>query len=269
MSTNRLGRVENFDQFWRQNHLSSSNSRVELEGTQEPDSVEALEEISGYPYDGQDQYQGELKFHFSDWKERDQIEEGEYEYRAESGLLLLQLESERVDPEQIIQTLNDQLGGSTSIKDSISVKREALWKFFEEADQYDELTVTGPEGRFDFTTFKQVASRISPSDLDDFESLEALEDNPNVHDPEAVWDVKPLLEKTDLDREINSIEDLGIEPAKYFIERGVVHFEFRDELVSVTYDRGNLRINDDASETGREYVTQLFEKEVVYPSYGR
>jgi len=269
MSTNRLGRVENLDQFWHQTHLKSSESRVDLKIPEEPETVESLDEISEYPYDGQDRYSGTLEFHFTDWQGNSRTEDGEYEYRSESGLFLLQLDSGRVDPEDILETLNQQFGNSGKIKDSISVKREALWSFFEEADQYDTLTLTGPEGRFDFTTLKQVAHRVSHDDIANYNSIEDLELSAEIQEPEKVQDVLPLLNKVDLHGDIESINDLGVDPAKYFIERSEVHFEFRDELVSVTYDRGNLRINDDATQLSREYVTQLFEQKVVYPSYGR
>jgi len=269
MSTNRLGRAENLDQFWHQNPLNSSDTGVDLKIPEEPDPVESLDEISEYPYDGQDRYCGDLEFHFTDWQGNPRIEEGEYEYRSESGLFLLQLDSGRVDPEEIIQTLNQQFGSSGNIKDSISVKRGALWSFFEYADQYDMLTLTGPEGRFDFTTLKQVAHRVSRDDIKHYNSIEDLELSPEIQEPKAVKDVLPLLDKVDLHGEIESVNDLGVDPAKYFIERAEVHFKFREELVSVTYDRGNLRINEDASQLSREYVTQLFEQKVVYPSYGR
>lgn len=269
MSTNRLGRAENLDEFWRESHPYSSETRVDLEVPDEPDTVEALDAISDYPYEGQRRYRGSFEYHFTDWQGNSQTETGEYEYRAESGLFLLTLTTQRVEAKDVLDVLNEQLGSSNKIKDSISVKREALWSFFEEASQYDKLTLTGPEGRFNFNTLKHVAHRMSAEDLPKFRSMSEEEAQQKFEDPEEVKSVLPLLEKIDLEEDFQSLDDLGIEPARYFIERAEVHFEYQDELVTTTYDRGNLKINEGCSENAREFVIQLFEQKVVFPSHGR
>lgn len=139
MSTSRLGRAKNLDRFWRQSRLNNSETKVELEIPENPDHVHSLAEIPEYPFEGQDRYCGRFRFHFTDWQDEPRTEEGEYEYRAESRLFMLNLGSERVPANDILQAINDQLGHSAEIKDSISVKRQPLWTFFGHADQYDSL----------------------------------------------------------------------------------------------------------------------------------
>lgn len=269
MSTNRLGRARNLDQFWRQSHLSSSEAQVELEIPERPSHVDSFADVPEYPFEGQDRYRGWFKFRFRDWQGKERTEEGEYEYRDESRLFILSPKSERVPAKDILQAINEQLDNTAKIQDSISVKRKPLWDFFGNADQYDSLVLTGPKGRFDFTTLKHVAHRLDADELANLKTLSEAEVQNRVKEPEKVKAVIPLLDDINLSSEIRSLDDLGIDPSRYLIERGEVKFEYQDELVSITYDRGDLSFNDEVSEDGREYVVQLFERDVVYPSYGR
>lgn len=274
MSTKRLGRIEDFDKFRRQTYLNNSESSVDLKNTDQT-PVRDHSEVEDYPYDGQDIYSGDLIYNFTDWKGESRTEPASFEYRSQSGLFLLTLDSERVDPDEILRTLDDQFGDSDGMKTSISVKRETLWNFFEKADQYDSLILTGSEGRFDFTTLKSAADHLSNEDIKSDTTLAEANLSDQFENPEEFKQVLPMLKKIDLSSNISSLGDLGVRREQYFIERAEVYFEVTDdsddatEVVSVTYDRGNLQISDDASYNGREYVTQLFEKEVVYPSYGR
>ena len=269
MSTSRLRRAKNLDQFRRQSHLKSSEAKIELEIPKQPEQIRSLAEIPEYPFEDQERYAGQFEFHFSDWQNELRTEKGEYEYRAGSRLFLLKLKSERVPANDILDAINDQLTSSAKIQGSISVKRQSLWNFFSYADQYDSLILTGPKGRFDFTTLKHVAHRLSPDDLPEIESMSTTQVQNHVQEPEKVRDIMPLLRDINLSKEINSIDDLEIDQSRYLIEEAEVRFRYQDELVSIRYDRGDLTFNDGVSEDGREYVVQLFEREVVYPSYGR
>ncbi|MCF2239401.1 hypothetical protein PNP85_06680 [Halobacterium salinarum] len=274
MSTKRLGRIENFDKFRRQTHLSTSESSVDLDDIEQR-TVTGHREIEDYPYEDQNVYSGDLIYNFTDWKGENRAQSASFEYRSQSGLFLLTLENGRVDPDVVLRDLDDQFEGSNGLKRSISVKREALWNFFERADQYDSLTLTGSEGRFDFTNLKRVANSLSNDDIDPDDALLDPSLRDQFDEPEQFEQILPMLEKIDLSGEIRSLRDLGIRREQYIIERAEVYFELTDngnpgtEVVSVTYDRGNMQIGDDAPDDGRRYVKQLFEKEVVYPSYGR
>lgn len=269
MSTNRLGRAKNIDEFWRQSHLSNSETKVELEIPEQPQQIHSFDKVPEYPFEGQKRYCGKFEFHFSDWQGKQRTEDGEYEYRDGSRLFLLKLNSERIPAKEILQAINDQLGNSGKIQDSISVKRQPLWNFFSHANQYDSLILTGPKGRFDFSTLKHVAHRLEPGELSELKTLSEAELKSKIKEPEKVKDIFPLLKDIDFSNGVKSIEDLGLDSSRYLIERAEVKFEYREELVSISYDRGDLTFNDEVSEDGKEYVVQLFEREVVYPSYGR
>lgn len=266
MSTNRLGRTENFDQLWSRSHRYSSETKVEIHEP-EREQIEGLPEVENYPYSGQESLRGTFDYHYTDWSGENRQREGEYEYRTGSGLLLINIQPRFIKAEDVISEI-DSLLEESDIDSSLSVKRRPLWNFFERADQYRRLVISGPNGTFDFTTLKHVANSISPSELDELERISESEAEKRFKEPAEVKRVIPILREIDLDAEIESFEDLGLDPRQYIINQADVAFQYQDETITVKYDRGELDIDNSATKQGREFVIELFEKDVIYPSYG-
>lgn len=279
MSVDSLGRAEDLDELFRQSNPRRSDTGVEFDLPEDPGHIYPSDKIDEYPYSGQRRYYGQFTYYFTDWKGRDQDETGQFEYRAESGLFLISMESERIDARDIIEEINSQMPEKSEIRGSLSVRRKPLWDFFDEADQYDELVISGPEGKFDFRTLKHAAQRMGPDDLRELKQMDEAKAQQRQGEADKIETIIPLLDRTDLTTEISSLNDLGIDRTKYFIERADVGFEYDSELVEVRYDRGELNIPEpttkdvDTEEETRidclEYVVQLFETKVVYPSYGK
>lgn len=266
MSTNRLGGGKNLDRFWTGHLPTDKNTRVHLE---EPEKKEVpdLEEVSDYPYARQSRYRGTFEFHFEDWKGRTQSKKGDYEYRTGSGLFIVDTKSDYPSPEEVIDELNEIL--PASITESLSVDRQSLWDFFDNANQYDQLVLIGPAGRFEYRVLRDVATTLRDEGIESPESLTRNEAESLFDDVDAAESVIPVLEDLEIPELIEGPEDLGIERDDYAIEKANVAFKFKEDLVGVSYTRGDLRIHEDASDEQEEYVIQLFERDVIYPSYGR
>lgn len=266
MSTNRLGTGERLNRFWSGRLPNAPNGKVRLEQP-DSDSVPDLDEIPEYPYKGQDRFTGEFEFYYEDWKGNEQSKKGEYQYRAGSGLFIVDTSADFPTPEDVIEELNQLF--QKEITESLSVRREALWDFFENASKYDELVILGPAGRFEYRTLRDVASALRDNNIRNPETLTRDQAEEVFSNAEEAQSLIPLLRDVDIPDEIEDPADLGITRDEYTIERADVAFGFRDDLVGVEYNRGDLRIKDDASSIEEEFVIQLFERDVVYPSYGK
>ncbi|WP_143420498.1 hypothetical protein [Halorubrum sp. Ib24] len=110
--------------------------------------------------------------------------------------------------------------------------------------------------------------------------LEITDNSPkiyhNLHAPEdSLWDFllasDRVVDITVLDggREASyrEVEDIPTQDVigEYSIESASVGFQYEEESILVTYQNGNLQIESD-HERAREYIVELFEREVLGPN---
>lgn len=263
MSVNRLGHAKGLDRFWSESLLNQSETRVDIT-SEEADNVHAVPDIEDYPYEGQRKLTGDFTY-VIDGIGGDTFErEGKYEYRLASGVFLVNTVADEPKAEEVFSEINKRLDKDAGIEKAISLDRDAIWNFIEGAEQKTSITFTGRYGRFEYRVLKNVLKEMEREGVSD---PEMLDDPHEIADIDKVHAVYPVIEAMDDITPIESLSDFPLDRSECIIEEAKVAFRGADQLVTVNYSRGKLDIEPE-DDRGREYVLQLFEKEVIHPTYG-
>lgn len=254
MSTNRLGRAEDLDEHWTEQLLDES-PELELVGEIERSTAEPL--ISNYPYSRQLILTGRFEYEMQGRHEARVAYNGSFEYRADSGVFLIDSTTDRVEPRDIFKELNEYLSRKRKLKDALSLDREALWEFIESADLIEELRLKGPEGEYDAVDLLDVVNSDSP--------LQTL-DNMEFEDEYSEKALRSMVKKLNPSADSPSLYDLDIDLYKTTIGKVTATFWYEGYTSTVTFRRGILSITGESSDA-REYLIQKFERDVLYPSY--
>ena len=171
-----------------------------------------------YPFDGQSAYSGVIEYSEDAMWGSGRNVELEFEFRDQSNLFILDTEVDLPSVESVIQKLNALSSDDVKIYRSLTVHRERLWEFLQNADKIIDLTLIGDQG-----------TEVS------FEELGS-----GLNDPK-------------------------LELEQYPIESATVVFSYKGEQILTRYTDGTLSVHSDVSE-GREYLVQLFERDVIAES---
>lgn len=236
MSIQSLRSTDASNGHWRDILSSLSHERITLTEIRERNADTLIDD---YPFDGQLILYGNLEYEEEYEEDVDpryrRTVEGSFEFRTQSEMFILRMDTDMPRPDTIIRDLNAMLAQELKIYHNLFVNSECLWDFFNQASEILELTVL-IEGRehsldeaFDFR-------------LDDTEvTLAELED---LHGGE--------VEGVSIDEIVGS----------YPVQRAKVVFEYDGSSFIVKYTEGSLSIRN-ASEEHNEYVIQLFERDVL------
>jgi|AntDeeMinimDraft_5_1070356.scaffolds.fasta_scaffold00990_2 hypothetical protein len=100
----------------------------------------------GYPFDGQSAYSGLIEYsEDAMWGGGREIEL-EFQFRDQSNLFILDAEVDLPSVESVIQRLNSLSSDDVKIYRSLTVHRERLWDFLNNADKIIDLTLIGDQG---------------------------------------------------------------------------------------------------------------------------
>lgn len=256
MSTTRLGRAENLDRYWSESLLTSSKGRVQIESVTES-HVEPLPEIEDYPYEGQRSIRGEFDYAIPGRKQDTVHRKAEYEYRTASGLFLINTEIDRIDPDRIISEINSRISADAEISDSIQVSRRDFWGFLDRAGSIEELKLRNKRYTYDAADLLRVLQSENPIDeLDQIETERGKE----------IENLRKIASQIDANTPVESLYDLDIDLYEQIIVSSKATFWYRDQLVTLVYNEGLMWVEAE-EDSAREYIIQLFERDVVYPSY--
>ncbi|WP_254809725.1 hypothetical protein [Natronosalvus amylolyticus] len=100
-----------------------------------------------YPFDGQMAYSGLINYSEDAMWGGGRDIELEFEFRDQSNLFILDTEVDLPSVESVIQKLNTLSSDDVKIYRSLTVHRERLWNFLNNADKIIELTLIGDQGK--------------------------------------------------------------------------------------------------------------------------
>lgn len=256
MSTNRLGRASELDRYWSESLLDDSSGRVSIK-SQNVRHSRSLPGASNYPYEGQRILEGKFTYELPGRKDNTFTREADYEYRTASGLFLVSTSVDIVDVEKIISEVNNRVSGDAAISDSIQISREHMWNFLSRADDLEELRIRGDEGVYDAAELLRTLKTDSPQTrLDEIERERG----------EPVESLREAVARFDPAERVTSLQDLDIDLYTQSIVSANATFWYDSEPATLVYRRGRLRIDAD-NDDAREYLLQIFERDVIHPSY--
>lgn len=255
MSTSRLGRSNDLEKYWSEHLGDQPKTNVEIQSIkQEP--VEVFPEVNNYPFTGQIKLTGTFAFDIPGRKGDSFIQTGEYQYRTASGLFLLETPTDLIDPEKVFSELNTQLSSTAKIQEALSLPRDSFWRFIEEADSVETLLLRGPETTYDANQLIRLLRCDDP--------IEELYTNPEFSDLQYIENIEDALKAVDSSSQIEGIQDLDIDIYSTLIDEVEATYWFKKMTAKFRYRRGVLKLDAENADT-REYVIQLFERDVLNP----
>lgn len=117
-----------------------------------------------YPFDGQSAYSGFIKYSEEAMWGGGRDIELEFEFRDQSNLFILDTEVDLPSVESVIQKLNSLSSEDVKIYRSLTVHRERLWDFLNNADKIIDLTLIGNQGTE--ISFEELDSEIHNSEFE-------------------------------------------------------------------------------------------------------
>lgn len=256
MSTNRLGRAENLDRYWSKNLLNNSSGRVTIKSA-EPHHVTPLSVVDRYPYKSQLVITGEFEYGIPGRKEDTVYRTADYEFRTASGLFLIDTSIDRIDPENIISEVNKNVASNAAISSSIQISRENFWDFLNEANIIEELKLRNKDETYDASDLLRV---LRSEDIG--EKLDEIERERE----ESIETLREISARLNTDYRPDSLHDLDIDLYSINIIGARATYWYGELPATLIFQNGLLWV-DAEDERAREYVIQLFERDVVYPSY--
>lgn len=254
MPASKLGRSKDLDKYWFQDTEHQNDGRIRITSISR-NSIHSINEITSYPYDGQIVISGSFEYLIPGRNRDDIARSGRYEYRSGSGLLLIDVVSDRPSSDEVFSEINHSVSGQAKVQNALSINRHALWKFFKHADDIRRLLVKGPDGKYDMIHLIRLLSNDDPlSVLHDVSHLDSHEKST----------LAPILERIDHSHSINSIDDVDIDLYQNIIEEGKAVYRYNGQFASIEFRRGKLKVDSPGS-AAREYVLQLFERDVLSP----
>lgn len=248
MPVSRLGRAKDLDRFWVQELPEHQGNRIQIREVHRGNATSLVE---NYPYEGQVVIKGDFEFDIPARRDDHLTRAGQYEYRAGSGIFLVDTPTDLIDPEEVISELNLRISENAQIKDALPVMREGLWRFFEQARSVEMLLLKGQEGRYDATLL-----------LDILQNEEPLEYLDNIELENQRETLANIIRKYNHRNDVSSIGDLDIDLYGTIIEEAAATYWKFGETAQVTYKRGAFNIDAEGPES-REFVIQLIEKHVI------
>jgi hypothetical protein len=256
MSTSRLGRAKNLDRYWSVELLAHSSNQISIKD-QETEQIHSLPVISYYPYENQLVHKGVFEYGIPGRKQNVVFREAEFEYRTASGLFLISTSVDQVDPDKIISEINDSVSSDAQISGSVQISRSHLWDFLNGARSIEELKLSSEDGVYDVSDLL----RVMKAD-DSEEELDLIERERE----ESIETLRKLTTRLSPGKEVESLHDLDLDLYSINIINAEATFWYGDKPATLTYQNGLIWV-DANNENAREYVIQLFERDVVSPSY--
>ncbi|AGB37787.1 hypothetical protein [Natronococcus occultus] len=253
MSTSRLGQAEDLEKYWSKHLGDQPETNVEIQSI-ERKHITAFPEIEDYPFNGQLRLTGTFSFEIPGRKGDSFTQTGEYQYRAGSGLFLLETPTDLVDSDEVFSEINTQLSSTARIEEALSLPRDSFWRFIEAADSVETLRLRGPEGTYDAVQLLHLLQYDDP--------IETLRTNPEFSDLRNIENIESALAAVDSSSEIEGIQDLDIDIYSTLIDEVEATYWFRRWTANFWYRRGELKL-DAETEDSREYLIQLFERDVL------
>lgn len=255
MSTSRLGQSKDLEKYWSENVGDQSETDVTVESINYG-HVDSLSEVPAYPYPGQLVLTGTFGFRIAGRHGDPFVQTGEYQYRTASGLFLLETPTDLIDPDEVISELNKNLSSTAEIHEAFSLPRDSFWRFLEEADTVEKLTLRGSDGVYDAKHLLQILYYENP--------VEELRSNPEFQDLRSIDNIKSVIAAVDDSETIKGIQDLNIDVFDTVIDEVEATYWFRGRTAKFWYRRGVLKLDAENPES-QEYVIQLFERDVLNP----
>ncbi|SFB72069.1 hypothetical protein SAMN05444422_101463 [Halobiforma haloterrestris] len=253
MSTSRLGQAKDLEKYWSEHLGDQPETNVTIQSINR-EQVTAFPEVDRYPFNGQLQLTGTFAFEISGRNGDSFTQTGEYQYRAASGLFLLETPSDLVDSDEVFSELNTQLSSTTRIEEALSLPRDSFWRFIEAADSVETLRLRGPETTYDASKLIHLLHHDDP--------VETLHSDPEFSDLRGIENIETALESVDSPSEIEGVQDLDIDIYNTLIDEVEATYWFNGWTANFWYRRGELKL-DAETEDSREYVIQLFERDVL------
>jgi hypothetical protein len=117
-----------------------------------------------YPFDGQSAYSGVIEYSEDAMWGSGRNVELEFEFRDQSNLFILDTEVDLPSVESVIQKLNALSSDDVKIYRSLTVHRERLWEFLQNADKIIDLTLIGDQGTE--ISFEEMGSGLNDPELE-------------------------------------------------------------------------------------------------------
>ncbi|WP_222915038.1 hypothetical protein [Natrinema sp. SYSU A 869] len=251
MSTSRLGQSENLEKFWSEQLLDQPNAKIHINSVSK-DTIRSFPEVEEYPYEGQIKLFGSLEYEIPGRGDNSFIRSGNYEYRSASGLFLLNSQTDRPRPSEVFSEINQLVSNSAEIEDYLSLNREDLWRFLEDANSIEKLVVRGPKGEYDATLLAEILQRENPKkELAQAELTHKEKQSLNA-----------VLDQISIPDEFDNIHDLDIDWYDTVIDQIEATYCYDGYFSTIIFKRGSIKI-DAETDNSREYLLQLFEREVV------
>ena len=255
MSTSRLGRAKDLEKHWSEHLGDQPETNVEIRSiSREP--VDTFPEISNYPFTRQLQLTGTFAFEIPGRRGDTITQTGEYQYRTASGLFLLETPTDLVDPEEVFAELNSQLSSTAKIDEALSLPRDSFWHFIKRADSVDTLVLRGSKSTYDANKLVRLLRCENP--------VEELRTNPEFNNLRSIKNIEEAVRAVNSPSEIKGIQDLDIDIYSTLIDEVEATYWFRQMTATFWYRRGVLRLDAESGDA-REYVIQLFERDVLNP----
>lgn len=255
MSTQRLGRVKNLERYWSENLLDSS-ADIDLREVSE-ELIYSLDEFDNYPYERQLKISGGFIYYEDDRSGEPVPYPGEYEYRAGSGLFILDASSDRIRPKKVFAEINQNLSGGVELQRTFTLDRASLWEFFSSASKIDELEIKTEKGNYDAAILMELLRQDNP--------LDALRDA-DFDSPVNTLALRNVIEDIENPESVETLFDLGIDLYSTTIKKAKATYFDGEDFADLKFEGGILSVDGD-TDVAREYVLQKFEQDVVYPSY--
>lgn len=268
MSTSKLGRSEDLDKYWSEELVDQSEDKIQIDSINRQ-NIHPLPEFPEYPYTSQLRIFGQFSFG-SPGRKRDWVyRKGIYEYRTASGLFLVDTKTDKPTAKEVFSEINRHVSNSAKIEDALSIDRGALWRFLEKANSIENLIVRGPEGTYDVVLLADILQEESPS-----QKIKQI-DLPKEEYREVI---KNIIHKINIPDQVKDIRDIDIDWENTVIDHAEATFWYNKELIPFRFNRGTLEVGntkemnefanqkENEKDIPREYVLQLFESEVIYPS---
>ena len=256
MSTQRLGRAKNLENYWSEGFLDTSES-IDIYGISK-EIVEPLANIVDYPYSNQLKISGTFIYSEVSREGGHTSYEGEYEYRSGSGLFLINGNSDRIRQKKVFKEINNHLSGEAKLHRALSLDRSALWEFLTDAHRVKSLEIKTDRGTYDAVNLMELLRHSNP-----IEKLQNWESDR----PANVSVLKYVLMDIENPQKIDTLFDLDLDLLKTTIKKAEATYFDGSDFADLKFEGGILSVEGDTTEA-REYVLQKFERDVIYPSYG-
>lgn len=141
MTLQSLRSTQSRDGGWRERLSSLAHDRISLFAIEER-RVDPL--VSEYPYPEQTILTGQLSYAESygdHQQEHSRSVPGEFEFRTESQMFILKMETDMPSPNTIIRDLNSALSDQIQIYRNLFATPRYLWDFITQADEILDITV--------------------------------------------------------------------------------------------------------------------------------